>query len=170
MKCQKIKKKCPEREWGLTRTTEEDVTAVLLQQFGKGISLGYISLSCDSLESAQSHWRSARVLLTVPKCSVRSSRSTYFQRPSAAATSVFHCAVHMQLICRAVKRGSETLMSWLLLPAVVLRLSVSELAEQRCPLWAVAFEAPEFPKTLDQHHASGGVCMLVSAKNMLFWF
>lgn len=64
--------------------------------------------------------------------------------------------------------SSETLMSWLLLPAAVLRLSVSELAEHCCPLWAVAVEAPEFPKTRDQHHDSG-VNVSICKKNM-FWF
>lgn len=39
-------------------------------------------------------------------------------------------------------------MSLLRLPIVVLSLNVSELGEQRCPLWASAVTAPQFPRTL----------------------
>lgn len=82
-----------------------------------------------------------------PMCSGSAHCTWAVLHPTHWPASVFHCAVRMQLICSALKCGAETLMSLLRLPVVVLRLSVSELGEQHCPLWAAAFAAPWFPRT-----------------------
>lgn len=82
-----------------------------------------------------------------PMCSGSARHTWAALHPTHWPASVFHCAVRMQLICSALKCGAETLMSLLRLPVVVLRLSVSELGEQHCPLWAAAFAAPWFPRT-----------------------
>lgn len=52
---------------------------------------------------------------------------------------VFHCASHKQLICVAVKRGAETLMSSLFEPAV--GFEVEHLGAWGATLWVVGVAA-----------------------------
>ncbi len=80
-----------------------------------------------------------------PSLKVNTSAAPCVHRVHAAcaalsnlAMSVFNHAVHMQLICNAVKCGEEMLMSLLRLPVVVLGLSVCEFGEKRCAVWAAA--------------------------------
>lgn len=111
--------------------------------FGKGISF---DLACDLLASAQYHWRSTLVLLPVfVERTLRCLALPCTQQSGCVCFQLCRTyAAHMQcteMWCRDADVTAP------FASFVVSSLSVSELGEQCCPLWAAA-AAPQFPRTL----------------------